>query len=258
MEELIRELIHIGLSEKEAAVYLASLELGPAVVQDVAKKANVNRATTYVCIESLAARGLMSTYVKGKKRFFTAESPDRLLSIVRLQRRELEEKEREVESTIPKLLALFNVEGEKPHVRYMEGPQGIKTILEIFESLEGDIIQIVPVEEVERIHELISERENHLDKLKKQGTVCRALAVMKEMNFDRFPDLPKSEIRAIPQDKFPIHGEISVRGNTVFMYSYKSTLLGLVITCKELADTLRALFQLAWDGSEQYPLKKSE
>ena len=60
MSDLIQELGHLGLSEKEAAVYLASLELGPAPVQDISHKAKVNRATTYVMIESLMGRGLIS------------------------------------------------------------------------------------------------------------------------------------------------------------------------------------------------------
>ena len=256
MEELIRELIHVGLSEKEAAVYIASLELGPAVVQDVAKKAGVNRATTYVCIESLAARGLMSTFVKGKKRFFAAESPDRLLSIVRLQRRELEEKEREVESTIPKLLALFNADGEKPHIRYMEGPQGIRAVRDLFEHLQGEFIQILPVDEVERIQELIESRTDHIQSLNKQKVPYRVLAVTKDANLERLPEIPGGEVRAISAERFPIHGEIVVRDNHVIMYSYKSTLLSLVMTSKEIADTIRALFDLAWEGTANAPSRK--
>ena len=44
------------LSEKEAAVYLAALQLGWVPVQDIAKLSKVNRATTYVMIESLKKR----------------------------------------------------------------------------------------------------------------------------------------------------------------------------------------------------------
>ena len=82
MDELKKELEHLGLSEKESRVYLAALELGPSPVQDISHKAHVNRATTYVMIEALSARGLLSTFQKGKKRFYAAESPDRLLTIV--------------------------------------------------------------------------------------------------------------------------------------------------------------------------------
>jgi sugar-specific transcriptional regulator TrmB len=75
MNDLIKELRHFGLSDKEAAVYLASLNLGPASVQDLSHKSKVNRATTYVVIESLTTQGLMSTFVKDKKRYFALAAP---------------------------------------------------------------------------------------------------------------------------------------------------------------------------------------
>ena len=108
MDSLSRELMHLGLSEKEAAVYVAALQLGPVPVQDIAKQSKGNRATTYVMIESLEKRGLISSTIKDKKRIFIAEAPDRLLSLIRLQKKELEEQENEMAHLLPKLNALFN------------------------------------------------------------------------------------------------------------------------------------------------------
>lgn len=257
MDELIRELMHIGLSEKEAAVYLACLELGQAVVQDIAKKAGVNRATTYVMIESLAARGLMSTYTKGKKRFYAAEAPDRLLTILRLQRRELEEKEKEVANLLPVLIALYNVEGTKPNIRYLEGPEGIVSVHEIFEGMDGEFIEIVSLDDVESIQDLIRHKqEKHLEELKKRGVPYRLIAVTKDPNPARIPALPGGEVRIVPAEKFPMHGDIVVRGNTTFLYSFKRALLGVIVTSQEISDTVRALFNLAWEGAQKYPGEK--
>ncbi|MEY4744239.1 MAG: hypothetical protein RL272_184, partial [Candidatus Parcubacteria bacterium] len=69
-EDLAKELQKIGLSENEAKVYLAGLELGPSTAQMMAAKATVSRPTTYIMIESLIKRGLMSSFQKGKKRYF--------------------------------------------------------------------------------------------------------------------------------------------------------------------------------------------
>ena len=60
------KLKELGLAEKEAKVFLASLELGSSAVQEIAKKAEINRATTYVIIEKLMKKGLMSS-VGGKR-----------------------------------------------------------------------------------------------------------------------------------------------------------------------------------------------
>ncbi|MFH1404936.1 MAG: helix-turn-helix domain-containing protein [Patescibacteria group bacterium] len=256
MEELIRELQHLGLSQKEACVYLASLELGPAPVQDIAHKSKVNRATTYVMIESLSQRGLISTFIKGKKRFYTPETPERLLTILKLQKKEIEEKESEVGKTLPMLMALYNVEGAKPQIRYIEGPEGVETVRELFERQRGEFVQIVPLDDAQSVKELVEGRQKHLDTLADQGVNFRALFVMEEPDTSKLPDMRGGEMRMIPRAKFPIHGEITIRDNTVYLYSYKTSILSVIITSKEIADTMLALFDLAWEGAEKYPSEK--
>ena len=51
-------LAKLGLSEKEAKVYVTCLEIGPASVRSIAQAAGVNRGTTYDIIRSLQQRGL--------------------------------------------------------------------------------------------------------------------------------------------------------------------------------------------------------
>lgn len=252
MQEMIHKLSHIGLSEKEASVYIASLEIGPSVAQDIAKKARVNRATTYVMIESLSSRGLMSSFSKGKKRYFSAESPERLLSVLNVQQKEIEEKAREIKTIIPKLQAIYNSEGERPDVRLLEGPEGIQAAREVFHHIEGEFIEIVPIEDARQFQDVMQGRDEHINELKRRDAKFRILAVMKEPDITKLSDMPGGEVRIIPQSKFPIHGEITVRGNFIYMFSYKSVVLSLVITSKELADTIRALFDLAWEGAEKY------
>ncbi len=258
MEELIRELGHFGLSEKEASVYLASLELGPSPVQDISHKAKVNRATTYVMIESLMGRGLMSSFVRGKKRFYAAESPDRLRAVLRMQRKELEQKETEFEGMFPMLAALYNAEGAKPQIRYLEGPEGVKTVREMFMKLEGEILQLLPFDPSLHIDELEPGREEHLRSLVSQSVSYRALLVTDPANIDKIPTWPNLEARIVSRHLFPnMHAEITVRGNTVCMYSQKSAILAIVVTSQEIADGYRTLFELAWKASESFPSRKS-
>lgn len=253
----MNELKHLGLAEKEASVYLASLELGPAAVQDISHKSKINRATTYVMIESLSARGLMSTFVRGKKRFYTPENPERLLSILRVQQKELEEKEKEFEKTLPFLNALFNAEGAKPQIRYVEGFEGLKTIHQTFEKLEGEYIQILPLDDAMASPELEADRPRHVSALLAEKTTHRILAITDKYAPADLPDVGIGEMRMIPASEFPMHGEIVIRGNHVFLFSYRSAVLSVVIVSKEIADTVRALFELAWKGAKEYPTKKN-
>lgn len=253
MDELIRELVHLGLSEKEAAVYLAALELGPAPVQDIARKSQVNRATTYVMINLLSGRGLMSTFVKGKKRYYSAETPDRLRTVLSLQRTHIEKKEEDLGRVMPMLLALFNVEGAKPQIRYMEGPEGLLSVRNLFLSLKGEFVQVVPADDVEPIPEVVKDQPRHYAKLAQSDAAYRALLVMKDPDFSKVPVLPGGETRLLSAEKFPIHAEVTVRENHVFLYSYKSSVLAVVIVSKEIADVVRTMFDLAWAGAASAP-----
>ncbi|MBI4087815.1 TrmB family transcriptional regulator, partial [Candidatus Kaiserbacteria bacterium] len=68
-----KELEDLGLSEKEARVYLAALELGQNTAERIAKQASVNRSTTYVQLDSLMKMGLISTHEEDKKTLFAPE-----------------------------------------------------------------------------------------------------------------------------------------------------------------------------------------
>ena len=61
---LEQDLKNLGLSEKEAIIYLASLELGPSTIQEISKKAQIKRSSTYDMIRFLMERGLMSEFTK--------------------------------------------------------------------------------------------------------------------------------------------------------------------------------------------------
>ena len=109
-----KELQALGLSEKEAKVFLASLELGPDTVQNIAKKSGINRPTAYVQIESLKKKGLMSEVEKGKKVLNTAESPERLSSLLNALEKELDFKKIEIKRILPALQELSLGAGERP------------------------------------------------------------------------------------------------------------------------------------------------
>src|SRR3989344_3206057 len=127
----INQLKTLGLSENEAKVYLAMLELGPASVMEISQKSGINRPTAYVQIESLKKLGLVSTQTKGKKQLFIAESPDQLEFVLDRQASELKRKQSELNKILPDLLNAYRSSGTEPQVRFFEGKEGILRMQEI-------------------------------------------------------------------------------------------------------------------------------
>lgn len=256
MDSLTRELTHLGLTEKEAAVYTAALQLGPSPVQEISKMAKVNRATTYVMIESLQARGLLTSTLKDKKRIFIAEPPDRLISLMRLQKKELEEKEEELLKVLPKLNALFNRSGEKPEVRYLEGLEGLAMLRRSFEELQGETVQIVGYDAFTKVMEP-EETIKHREVMKKKRAAIRAIHVTTRSREELAAHFKETlgevlDFRVVHPKEFPfkVEGEITVRADKIHMFTYAVTPLAIEIRSSVLADALRGLFELAWRGAK--------
>jgi len=129
MDILSLELRKLGLKEKEVAVYLTGLELGATSIQNIAKKAGITRPTTYEIIGHLEERGLFAKTTQNKKRVFFAQSPEKILGILRLQKRELEEKEREFIRIIAALNSKYGLK-KRGGVQLFEGKEGLDVLME--------------------------------------------------------------------------------------------------------------------------------
>ncbi|MFH1430087.1 MAG: helix-turn-helix domain-containing protein [Candidatus Uhrbacteria bacterium] len=245
---LEKEIQKLGLSEKETKVYLSSLELGPQPVQDIARKAGVNRATTYVMIENLAQRGLMSSFERGKKRLFSAEAPDRLLSLLRVQVEELREREREFSQVLPELRAILASAGERPRVRFFEGSEGVRAIREEILATEATDLWAV-IEARVGANELATPEHEEYDRKMVAKGVRQHVLYTGTVAPEEIKQHQNWEFRKIPDGIVPFRGELDVFGNKIFAFTYTGKLIGLVAESEDLAETLRSVIQLAWIGA---------
>lgn len=63
--------------------------------------------------------------------------------------------------------------------------------------------------------------------------------------------------RLVPKDKFPFSNEINIFGNKVMIASFKDQ-IGVIIESADVARTQRAIFELAWLGTEKYNKKEDK
>jgi sugar-specific transcriptional regulator TrmB len=121
---------NFGLSEKEVAVYLSLVELGPSPVRNIATKSKVNRGTTYDILKALIAQGIVSYYNKESKQYFIAEEPEKLLTAIDQKKEDLDEVRGHIEESLPLIKTLFEKQGGKPVVKFYEGSKGVRQIFE--------------------------------------------------------------------------------------------------------------------------------
>ncbi len=145
-------LLHaLGLSADQSAVYLALLDYGAGNVSDIARRAKVHRPGVYQILPVLVEKGLVSPVPHGKQRWYAAESPDKLQSL-------LDEANAEFQRVLPDLERAYAVNAKKPLVKTFDGLQGIRFVYEdLLRTLKrGDVFYRYSVQ-----HEL-AEGERYL------------------------------------------------------------------------------------------------
>jgi sugar-specific transcriptional regulator TrmB len=245
---LERDLIEIGLNEKEAKVYLASLELGQSTVQDIAKKAGVNRATTYFVIEALMKSGLMSSFHKGKKQYFVAADPDRLVEVLEQEKNVIEKREENLKKLLPQLESI-KMKHEGPVVRYFEGKEGIAAMVDEFLKTKKTTINMAY--SVDAINRVFSEKEREKWRSRRleRGIETKTIYTYRK---GELPEIPNTNRIKIPFEKFPVSSDIAIYDDKVRIASLGNRLTGIIIEDKEIAKSLKAILDLAWEAAEKY------
>ena len=249
LDDIRGSLAELGISPKETDVYLAMLELGPSSVQDIAKKAGVNRSTTYVMIELLKKRGLISTFEKGKKVFFAAESPQRLTQTLDSEIAGIEAKRERLTASIPRLMAIFNSIADKPRIRFFEGEEAIRQIRQEMVQTRLPVWEIVAVDESLKELSKMAEKSRLEVSARSRGRILMALKpgmVPPFFNADSF------EVREIPYEKYPFTGNIVLVGKCLYVFSTKTVGMGVIIENQEMTEIFRALYEALWTNAKPW------
>jgi len=152
-KSLIETLVKLGLTTKEAKVYLSTLEIGSSPVSKIAQNAGINRISTYDIIEKLLEKGLITKATKNKIKYFTGTDPEMVIE-------EFEKKAISLKNALPKLKQ-FNIQNENATVSSFEGKEGLKNIFNTMLTSKNEICCITGFFQFEQeIKDLINDFEN--------------------------------------------------------------------------------------------------
>lgn len=235
-----------GLTEKEAAVYKAALELGAATADQLATQSAIKRSTTYLQIEQLQDMGLMSTFEQGRKTLFTPESPENLDRLIDKQKKDLELKQNILKKELPQLTQLFESAGERPLVRFYQGKEGIATIRE--EMLNIKVKQTYVCFAADEMDLLFSEEEKDAYTEKRINLGIRTKIIYTREK-GAFVDNPSklSERKCLAGNKTGLSSDIVIYDNKVAFFSMSGTVFGVVIESNKVRASVLTIFEALWD-----------
>lgn len=243
-KDLLVVLRSIGLDEKQAALYLSGLQLGSAPASDYAKSTSLNRITAYNTLEELVGKGMFTLVRKARGKWYSPIPPEHLSLEVRKNAQALER-------VVPELRSMQGSVERKPHVRFFEGWEGVKRVYEDTLTAKGELLNFANSAVVRRYWpdydtEYVDERVKH-------GITLRGIApndvTGKKVHGEDKKRL--REIRLVPAKDFDFTNEINVYDHKVAICSFpsgsgKNDMFGVIIESREVAETQRQIFEMAW------------
>jgi HTH-type transcriptional regulator, sugar sensing transcriptional regulator len=234
-----QQLEQFGLNEKEAKIYLASLEVGAASVQEIAAKAGIHRVSTYDLLESLTEKGFIRQVISGSKRIISAIEPEEVIELIR-------RKERKFSELVPELKAIQIRTGEEQRVLYFTGREGLARAMQDYQ-LYQDIRDLQIFGSNESAATLFpSELKKEQKERSKKGIKVRRLLGQTE----RKAELVKAfgeEVRYLSANT-SFEKETIIYGNRVLIISWDKQ-LAMIIVDKGFSDDQRFTFELLWNNS---------
>lgn len=239
---LSEKLQSIGLSEKEAAVYLQSLELGGFAVSDIAKHTGIKRPTCYLILEELSKRGLVAIVPQKDKLTYVAESPNILFS-------HAEENLQTIKHILPDLFTIQKSTGTRPTIKFYSGKTGIHSIYEdilssgIKEySYIGSSADLIDAAGENFITQWIRKRTD----LGIHATGIRTKH--SEIRDDLYVKDSLRDIRFAPPG-FELPHTIVLYGTKVAVISTQKDSFGFIVDNNDFRNTLQFLFKALWQIS---------
>ena len=239
-------LVGLGLTPKEARFYVAALELGQAPVREIARTAKISRTNAYDVLARLVEQGLVAFAegLPGQNRLVTAQRPDHLLDMIE-HRRNL------ALDVLPELKLLHNRSRSTPRVRYYEGLDGIKNVLN--ETLGCANKQLLGILSMRDLYE-VPGREWMDDQVRRRieaGVYLCAIRSPERDLHDLWPDSPEDlrELRHAPSGRI-FNMTTYIYDDKVAIISSRREHFAMTIESADFCATQRHLFEVLWAASE--------
>jgi len=235
------ELEALGLSKSEITVFIFLLKNGLSTPVQVANGTGIQPPHCYGILDSLLAKGIVSSQrIKNKRKAFLARDPQALLDAMRAR-------QEAVERILPDLRGLYTGHKNKPQIQFFDGAEEVKNVYRL--SLKSEAI--LAIGSTERIRKAMPDfLEWYLKEVKKGGIVFKD--ILSGPSADVAIPLAKEIVKALYDAKTLTEKEgeasmdILVWDDSVGFVTFDEPIFGTVITSKPFAAMFRMVFNALW------------
>jgi sugar-specific transcriptional regulator TrmB len=249
MKRMAKDIIHVldavGFDHKQSQLYVAGLQLGNAPASEYAKATGINRITTYNLLEEMVHRGYFTLMKKVRAKWYAPVAPE----YVALEARKNADA---LERVLPELRSLQGAKYRKPRVRFFEGWEGVRHVYEDTLTAQSELLNFANSAAVRAFWPNYD--EEYVGERVKRGIRLRGIAP-DDVTGQRVHGEDKQrlrEIRLVSAKDFDFTNEINVYDHKMAICSFgaasknEQDVFGVIIESKEVAETQRQVFEMAW------------
>ncbi len=236
---LQKQLQNIGLSQKEAQVYLATLELGSAGAHKIAEKAGMARSTVYEVLGALLRHGFVSTFRKKTVKYFSAEEPN---NVFRLAQTRVDA----IREVLPQLNAMAGEFRRRPTVRFYQGKEQVQIVLD---EVLNEATELIAFGVSEDLLSLMGDYHKNFVATRIKKKIPLRIILRDSPTAHQRKQLGIHELRNVKiiPATHNYHGLTYVWKNKIAMFAFVGDLVAVVIESKELAEMQKAMMEYLWE-----------
>lgn len=241
------------LAPKEVKVFLKLLEFGSQPASQIARICEMPRNTVRSLLDGLVKKGLVVKTRRANTQYYAPERKENVIRYLKLRRVQMgEDIDRQIDllQTYGDDLTTRHYALSRPRITFYEGTSGMEKVYE--DTLTTDSIRSWAA--WDNLLETMPEYfKTYFKRRTKKGIPMKSIhpdtAASRKGQTHDAEELRQSAL--IPADRFNFTPEIQVYDNKVNIASWKEK-LGIIIESQEIADAMKAIFDLSFEAAERY------
>jgi len=234
---------NLGLSDKEAGIYLSLLRAGGSQPSRIAKDVGIKRTTIYPILQRLAKAGFVTVYFKKNRRYYYAQKPQRVAAL-------LGKKLDSFYAIIPMLESLEKKEMQMVGLRFIETLQELKEfyigILDEYRDKEYYIIGSASGwEDLDNEWFRQYRRERGRNNIRTKLLLTSDSKAINPLDRTLLRDF-----KYLP-DRYQFKSTIDIFEDKMLIVSPELASLAVVIQVPAMHDIFKSIFEMLWDMTQR-------
>jgi HTH-type transcriptional regulator, sugar sensing transcriptional regulator len=246
-------LIQNGLNKNEAVIYEYLLKNGDSPAGLIIKKTPLKRGVVYNALASLTKKDLIAERKRNKIAIFSPAHPDKLAELAESREIEIAGAKRALKSSLPTLVSDFNLISNRPGVRYFEGLDGVKKVLDDTLTAKEVIYSYADVEAVVKyIEDINRSYVKKRDRLKiKKRVITIDSPFLRKYLKNYYKQV--TDIRFIDHSLYPFSSVVQIYdGRVAYISLSKKNHSAIIVSDKNIYRTEKSIFDFVWQHSKSF------